>query len=66
MTERVRMQRRLSPEMLNLLYDPQTSGGLLIATPAAQASEILARLDEAGQDAWIVGEAIEQPGLEVV
>ena len=66
LTERVRMQRQLAMEMLNLLYDPQTSGGLLIATPAAQASEILARLDEAGQDAWIVGEAIEQPGLEVV
>lgn len=64
--ERVRMRRTLPKEMLDLLYDPQTSGGLLIATPPAQAREMLARFNAIGQDAWIVGEAIEQAGIEVV
>ncbi len=64
--ERVRMRRSLPKEMLDLLYDPQTSGGLLIATPPAQTREMLERFKTIGQDAWIVGEAIEQAGIEVV
>ena len=51
--------------MNDLMHDPQTSGGLLIATPPAQTSEMMERFTAAGQEAWIIGEAIEQAGLEV-
>lgn len=44
----------------NLLFDPQTSGGLLMAVPAAQSMELLAALIDAGDEAAVVGEV--QPG----
>ncbi len=66
LVERVRIMRELPKELIDLLYDPQTSGGLLIATPRAQADEMLDRFNDAGQDAWLIGEAIEQAGIEVV
>lgn len=66
LADKVRLPANLSGEMNDLLHDPQTSGGLLIATPPAQAAEMMRRFATAGQDAWLIGEAIETPGLEVV
>ncbi len=63
---KVRLPANLTLEMNDLLHDPQTSGGLLIATPPAQATEMLRRFAAAGQDAWIIGEAIETAGVEAV
>jgi selenide,water dikinase len=63
---KVRLPEGLEHELNDLLFDPQTSGGLLIATPSAQASQLMRRFASAGLDAWEIGEAIEQPGLEVV
>jgi len=40
---------------LDLLFDPQTSGGLLAALPLGAAREALAALREAGVEAWLVG-----------
>ena len=40
----------------DILYDPQTSGGLLFAIPAERATEALQQLREAGVDACCVGE----------
>jgi selenide,water dikinase len=36
----VEIQGKLAPEIENLLYDPQTSGGLLIALPEADAAQL--------------------------
>lgn len=38
-----------------ILYDPQTSGGLLISLDAADVPEALKRLSERGQEGWLVG-----------
>ncbi len=47
-----------------LLFDPQTSGGLLIALPGEQAAAALAALKTAGvAEAAIVGEVIEGEAL---
>jgi selenide,water dikinase len=52
---------------LDLLFDPQTSGGLLAALPAAAAAEALAALREAGVTAWRVGASGGRPGeLEIL
>ncbi|MBE6939413.1 MAG: selenide, water dikinase SelD [Ruminococcaceae bacterium] len=45
--------------MQDLLYDPQTSGGLLIALPAEQAEECLARMQEKIPQARIIGYVTE-------
>jgi len=50
-----------------VLFDPQTSGGLLAAVAPDRAHEVLRRLDEAGVSAWRVGTVLErQAGTAVV
>jgi selenide,water dikinase len=49
-----------------LLFDPQTSGGLLLAVPPEQLDELLKKAGEVGQPLWIVGEVVEGAGIEVV
>jgi selenide,water dikinase len=44
---------------LELLFDPQTSGGLLLALPGPQAAELVARVESAGLAASIIGEVVE-------
>jgi selenide,water dikinase len=62
----VRLPRALASELNDLLFDPQTSGGLLIATPPAQAAQMMRSFASAGLDAWEIGEALDRPGVEVV
>ncbi len=43
----VETARRIPPEIENLLYDPQTSGGLLISLPESDAAQLERALSEA-------------------
>jgi selenide,water dikinase len=53
------MVRGRSLEEEELLFDPQTSGGLLLSLPAGQADDLLAALKEAGvEDAARVGAVV--------
>jgi selenide,water dikinase len=56
----------LAEEMQMLLFTPETSGGLLIALPPAEASRLKALCQEARQAVWHVGEVVDGEGLEVV
>jgi selenide,water dikinase len=47
------------------LYDPQTSGGLLVAVPEARASALVAALEKRSVEGAVVGEVVEQPGVMV-
>lgn len=49
-----------------LLFDPQTSGGLLLAVPPDRIDALLARAREINQPAWEIGEVIAGTGIEVV
>jgi selenide,water dikinase len=49
----------VSKEMGNLLYDPQTAGGLLIAIPLERAEELLATLRKTYPHATNVGRVLE-------
>jgi selenide,water dikinase len=49
-----------------LLFDPQTSGGLLLAVPPDRIDALLARAREINQPAWEIGEVIAGSGIEVV
>ena len=48
-----------------LLFDAQTSGGLLLSVPAARLNNLLQAGSEMGQELWLVGEAVEGRGIEV-
>jgi selenide,water dikinase len=56
------------PELLTLLYDPQTAGGLLISVADADAERLRAELCEAGVDAAEIGEVVakEAPLIAVL
>jgi selenide,water dikinase len=63
---RLRDQAGLSEARASILFDPQTSGGLLIAAPAAGARALLAALLESGHRAAVVGEVVAgAPALEI-
>jgi selenide,water dikinase len=51
-----------SPYLLDILFDPQTSGGLLIAVPRKKAEKMVKRLKERGiNEAAIIGEVVNDP-----
>ena len=58
----LRLDERVSVMKESLLYDPQTSGGLLMAADAARASDLLADLLAAGEDAAIIGQVVAGKG----
>lgn len=61
--DRVRLPADLDDATGHLLYDPQTSGGLLIAVAADAAEALRARIAEVEGACWTVGRAIAGPGV---
>lgn len=51
---------RIEDELRMLMYDPQTSGGLLISVAAADAVELLGSLQGAGVQATRIGYVAER------
>jgi selenide,water dikinase len=49
-----------------LLFDPQTSGGLLLSVPEEKSDALLQRANELGQPLWLIGEVQEGEGIEVI
>ena len=58
--EDVEIAESVSKEMSNLLYDPQTAGGLLIAIPADRSSAFLARLRESYPQSEVIGRVVKR------
>ena len=59
---RVDAHSDLSPLLMDLLYDPQTSGGLLISLPSNEAERLVEALKKEGNiDSCIVGNVVEEP-----
>jgi len=54
----------LNPFALDLLCDPQTSGGLLMAVPSHAAETLLERLRAAGEVATLIGEVTRKDDSE--
>jgi selenide, water dikinase len=63
---RVRFAQDIPEEQQMLLFDPQTSGGLLLAVPKSRIDSFLKRAREIDQPAWVIGQATEGKGIEVV
>ena len=47
------------------LYDPQTSGGLLVAVPADRVAQFVSSLEERGASGAVIGEVVEGSGVRV-
>jgi selenide, water dikinase len=52
--------------LVDLLYDPQTSGGLLVATPDARADQLLTELLAAGVAAARIGRVVPGGGAAIL
>ncbi len=61
----VRFAPELSEEQQMLLFDPQTSGGLLLGVPPIKLDAFLARAGEINQPVWVVGEVTGRNGIQV-
>lgn len=61
----VRFDAGISEEMQQLLFTPETSGGLLLAVAPAYADEFLARFAAAQEPCWRIGDVADGEGLEV-
>jgi len=53
--------------MSDILFDPQTSGGLLISLPGSEAQSLLERMHKEGvEEAAIIGEVMAEPKSRIV
>jgi len=64
--EHVSFAEGVSEEMQNLLFTPETSGGLLIAVPQERVGRLTEVLIDSGVDSWIVGDVVPGAGVQVV
>jgi selenide, water dikinase len=61
-----RVAPAIDPSIVDLAYDPQTSGGLLISVAASQADRLAGELERAGVEAARVGEVSPLQDARVV
>jgi selenide, water dikinase len=61
----VRLATGLDEARAQLLFDPQTSGGLLFALPAKAAAELKENMTQAGESCWEIGRVAEGSGIDV-
>ncbi len=64
--EQVRFADHLSEDQQLLLFDPQTSGGLLLAVPADQFDDFMAQAKARQQPVWRIGEVVAGAGIDIV
>lgn len=63
---RVRFAEDVTPAQRTLLWEVETSGGLLLAVPPAQVAAFQAACAEREQPYWEIGEVFAGQGIEVV
>jgi len=65
--EKMEVRRKLTDSQMELLFDPQTSGGLLLSIPDEQADDAERLIIAAGVAAYRIGEIVDgEPGITVV
>ena len=57
---RVRLAPSIERDLQDLLFDPQTSGGLLISVAGASAGDLKAGLAAAGVSVWEIGRVVSK------
>ena len=64
-SDRVRFGPDIAEETQQLLYTPETSGGLLAAIPSYRLDSLQAAFKEAHEPLYCVGEVLDGEGLEI-
>lgn len=59
----VEFRYELDEDQYEIIFDPQTSGGLLIAVPSQDANKLARELKSRSVAYWIVGDVIEGKGI---
>ncbi len=62
----VRFADSIGEAMQMLLFDAQTSGGLLLAVPPETLQGLLDRLEAEGEPAWVIGQVVTERGIRIV
>lgn len=65
LADKVRIAGGVSEPLEHVLFDPQTSGGLLFAMAPESASHVEGQFKAAGLEAWRVGTVVDGEGVEV-
>ena len=66
-TNMVEIDHEVPGYLADILFDPQTSGGLLISLPDSEARPLLQRMHENGiQQAAIIGEIVAKPKCKII
>ncbi len=63
--DKVSISEKVTEELAHLLFDPQTSGGLLFAVPVERAAAVESGFAKEGLSVWRVGEVTEGQGVTV-
>jgi len=66
LTDKVRFLAEVDEARVALLFDPQTSGGLLFCLPKETAGNAQALFQENGLNVWRIGDVRKGSGVEVV
>lgn len=61
----VTFDEKLDEPSQMLLFDPQTSGGLLLGVPKEKLSDFKKKAEESNQQVWVIGEAVAGKGIKV-
>jgi selenide,water dikinase len=61
----VRFDARFDEPAQMLLFDPQTSGGLLLGVPGGKLADFQSRAKELNQPLWVIGEVLNGEGIQV-
>jgi len=64
--EHVRLGEGITPAQKVLLWEAETSGGLLLAVPKDQVSRFRSEMAAGKQPCWEIGDVIEGEGIEVI
>ncbi len=62
----VRFAPGVAEEMQQLLYTPETSGGLLLSVHPEGLQALTTRFASAGHPCWVIGEVLEGAGIRVL
>ncbi len=63
--DHVKVPKSLSEEELMLLFDPQTSGGLLLAVNGDQLDEFRVQAEKSSQPIWVIGDIVEGNQIKI-